>query len=91
MQQFYDRSSRNMSSKLCQPRLSDTTNSRTRSLLRSGNRSPLVDRIEDSKGLLCATFHSVLFCELGIATQRSMFIPRDIIKRSGRFPDHVSA
>jgi hypothetical protein len=43
----------------------------------------------DRKGLQRATCRSALFRELGIAIQRS--IARDIIERSGRLPEHVSA
>jgi hypothetical protein len=45
--------------------------------------------LADGKGLLRATCRSSLFGELGIATQRS--IARDIIERSCRLPEHVSA
>jgi hypothetical protein len=41
------------------------------------------------KVLQRATCRSALFRELGIATHRS--IARDIIERSGRLPEHVSA
>jgi hypothetical protein len=49
----------------------------------------LVDRIADRKGPQRATCRSALFCELGIATQRS--IARGIIDQSGRLPEDVSA
>jgi hypothetical protein len=45
------------------------------------------DRIADRERLQLATCRSALFRELGIATQRS--IARDIIERSGRFPEHA--
>jgi hypothetical protein len=51
--------------------------------------SLLADRIADRKGLQRATCRSALFPDLGIATQRST--ARDIIERSRRLPEHVSA
>jgi hypothetical protein len=49
----------------------------------------LADHIADRKGLQRATCRSAIFRELGIATQRS--IARDIIERSVRIPEDVSA
>jgi hypothetical protein len=51
--------------------------------------SLLEDSIADRKELQRTTCRSALFRELGIATQRS--IARDIMERSGRLPEHLSA
>jgi hypothetical protein len=58
--------------------------------IQAGNKlSCIADGVTERKGLIRTTCSSSLVGEIGIATQRS--IAREIIARSGRLPEHVSA